>query len=110
MPFFTNNVYVLLTLIIVNVIILTQWILFDGCLLNKLENCFLIREKSTYSNGNEQSIITHLLLSFFSEENISLTYDLIPFITSLYSFIKIIYIIKDKLPFQQMIYIENSTV
>lgn len=110
LPFITNNVYVLLTLIIINVIILTQWILFDGCLLNKLENCFLTREKSTYSNGNEQSIITYFLLLFFSEESISLTYNLIPLIISLYSFIKIIYIVKDVLPFQQIVYLEYPIV
>jgi len=98
LPFITNNVYILLAIIILNVYILTQWVLLGGCALNSIER-ILLEDESTYENGKEKSSFIYFFGKYFGERNSYIFFSLVPLIISTYSTFKIINILKKKIPF-----------
>jgi hypothetical protein len=98
-PYITNNVYILLAIIIINVFILTQWFLYGTCFLNKIENGVLEIDNSTYENGTDRSSLLYFFEKCFGERNAYIIVSLIPVITSTYAAYKIIKVLHKKIPF-----------
>ena len=98
-PFLTNNVYILITMILLNVVVLTQWYLIGECFLNKIENYFLERKDKITNDLSSKSIFGYYLEMVLGEKNTVYIGSLIPLIVSLYSYFKILSILKPKIPF-----------
>jgi hypothetical protein len=100
-PYMTNNIYILLFVIVTNVFLLTQWLLFGSCSINKFENQLLQTDDTTYENGNDKSIFVRLGQPFFGEKLTFILLSFIPLVNSTYSGVKIAYILQNhNIPFQ----------
>jgi len=103
-PFITNNVYILLALIIVYIFIVIQWYISGECYFNKIENLLLSGDYSTNENGKEKSMYITLIGKYFGELNVYLFLCFLPGIITIYSVFKITMILKKKIPFELKVY------
>ena len=94
MPYLTNNIYILITIIALNICILTQWYLLGNCFLNKIESVFLGREKNISSDGLEKSSFVYYFEKVIGEKNTHLFFSLIPLINSIYCYVKIMHLLR----------------
>lgn len=95
-PYITNNIYILLLVIVTNVFILTQWFLLGSCYLNNLENILLQSDDTVYENGSNKSIFIRLVQPYFGENAAFVFFSLIPLFNSTYAGIKIGHILQKK--------------
>jgi hypothetical protein len=95
-PFITNNIHILLLVIIVKSFILTQWFFFGSCFLNKIENDLLSRTDTVYEDGKEKSFFVHYFAKYFDESNTYTFFSLLPLIVSTFCILKIMYILHKK--------------
>jgi len=86
-------------MILLNVVVLTQWYLIGECFLNKIENYFLERKDKITNDLSSKSIFGYYLEMVLGEKNTVYIGSLIPLIVSLYSYFKILSILKPKIPF-----------
>ena len=106
LPFFTNNIYILFTIIFVNIYLLTQWYLIGNCIANKIENILLSREDeyTKSKDGREKSGLIYCFEPIFGEKPTHIFFSSIPLIISTYCYIKILSILKKKIPFTWTIF------
>jgi len=95
LPYFTNNLYILLTLILVYNLILTQYYLLGSCFLNKIENK-LFKKNNISKEGRVKSIFTNPVEKILGEKNAHIFLSLLPLLNTIYIYIKLILILKKK--------------
>jgi hypothetical protein len=95
LPYFTKNIYLLLTLIVVYNIILTQYYLLGSCFLNKIENK-LLKTQNLSNEGREKSVFSYHIEKLIGEKNTHIFLSLIPLINTIYIYIKLIVILSNK--------------
>ncbi len=88
--FTTTNVYLLLAIIIINILILIQWVLLDGCVTHRIENMLLKYNHTILENGQEKSESVRFFGKYFGEKNVYVFFSLVPVIESLYASFKIL--------------------
>jgi hypothetical protein len=94
LPFITNNIYLLLLLIVMYVGITTQWYVMDGCYTTQIENALFYYDDD--SNAERKSVWLQLVEPYVDTNRVSVMFSLLPFILSIYSAYKIVNILQKK--------------
>jgi hypothetical protein len=93
-PYIFNDIRILLILIFFYVITITQWYLFNRCLLTDIEDSLAKTTSLYYKDGKPKSFITGFIQEKLnmSEEVAGMILTLIPVINSIVCLIKIYYL------------------
>lgn len=94
-PYIFNDIKILLFLILLYILTLGQWYLFNRCLLNDLEELLSGSNKIIYSNGSSKSFMTYFFEKNFhiDEKILFYFFTLIPIFNSIVCLFKIYYIL-----------------
>lgn len=97
-PYIFNDIRILIFLIIVYLFTITQWYLFNTCLLTDIEYKLSNEKKTKYKDGTEKSFMV-----YFFEKNLNIDekvlfyiFTLIPVFNAIICLIKIYYLYKNK--------------
>ena len=88
--FYDNNILALL--IFLNILIITQWYIFNKCLLTDLEMSLGATSMYNYKDGNSKSFIAHYLelISGLDEKTVYYIFCLVPLINTIVCLYKIL--------------------
>jgi len=97
-PYIFNDIRILLFLILLYILTLAQWYIFNKCLLTNIEDWLSDTKTIKYKNGSDKSFMSVFLQQNFhlSEKNIFYLFTMIPIINGIACIIKIYYIYLNK--------------
>ena len=97
-PYIFNDIRILLFLILLYILTLAQWYIFDKCLLTNIEDWLSDKKTLKYKDGSDKSFITILLEKNFniSEKSSYYFFTMIPIINGIVCIVKIYYIYINK--------------
>jgi hypothetical protein len=95
LPYFTNNIYILLFFLLLYIFILTQWHFLGSCFLNIIENKLILNKSIVSKTGKEKSLMESYIFKFIGYNNAYII-GLLPLISGTYSYIKILLILQNK--------------
>ena len=97
-PYIFNDIRILLFLILLYILTLAQWHIFNKCLLTNIEDWLSDAKTIKYKDGSDKSFMSIFLQQTFhlNEKNIYYLFTSIPIINSIVCIIKIYYIYLNK--------------
>jgi hypothetical protein len=97
-PYIFNDIRILLFLILLYILTLAQWYIFNRCLLTNIEDWLSDIKTIKYKDGSDKSFMSVYLQTNFniSEKTIFYLFTLIPIINGIFCIIKIYYIYLNK--------------
>jgi hypothetical protein len=97
-PYIFSDIRILLFLILLYILTLAQWYIFDRCLLTNIEDWLSEKKTIKYKDGSDKSFMTIYLQKNFhiSERSVYYLFTMIPIINGIVCVIKIYYIYLNK--------------
>ena len=91
-PYYFNDSKILATLIILNILIVTQWYTFNACLLSSVEKSLGSINSYTYKNGTSKSFIAVFLenITGLDEMTVYYIFVLVPAVNTVVCLYKIL--------------------
>ena len=83
-PYFFNDNNILAFLILLNILIVTQWYIFKKCILTDLESSLGATSSYSYKDGSSKSFISHNLeqITGLNEDIVNYIFILVPLINT----------------------------
>jgi len=97
-PYIFNDIRILLFMILLYMLTLGQWYIFNKCLLTNIEDWLSDKKTIKYKDGSDKSFMSVFLQDNFniSEKSIYYLFTMIPVINSIVCIVKIYYIYLNK--------------
>lgn len=97
-PYIFNDIKILIFLVLVYLFTITQWYLFNSCLLTDIEYKLSNEKKTKYKDGSDKSFMVYFFEKNFNidEKVLFYIFTLIPVFNSVICLIKIYYLYKSK--------------
>lgn len=97
-PYIFNDIKILILFVIIYIFTITQWYLFNTCLLTDIEYKLTNEKKTKYKDGSEKSFMVYFFEKNFNinEKVLFYIFTLIPVFNSIVCLFKIYYLYKNK--------------